>query len=412
LNLYRPEKICNLLLAFKADAHIPGILAEVISKGNFYLLQTFLKSGANLEEQGAEALVASASKDDLTSAAFLLDSGVNVDTPGLKTNPLQAAAREGNSKMVELLLSYKADINAPAYLNGGRTALQSALEGEDTVQVASLLLDKGADVFAPAAILGGVTALEALCGHWSWDTKDHVALCSRLLDLGAPVIRSNSEPSSVLHRVISKGWDGIFLRVLEPQRNVDIEYMWCDMEFDEEEYEDAEDDVWEPRTPIQLAADFQRVDYVNVLLERGADINKAPAYRFGRTALQAAASKGNMELVQLLLAKGAHVNAKPAIEGGVTALQGAAISGNITVAKLLLDTGAEVNARPSFSKGRYAIEGAAEHGRLDMVQLLLNAGAEGNVYRGTGFKQAIKLAENNGHFAIANLLKDVEKIPR
>jgi len=117
-----------------------------------------------------------------------------------------------------------------------------------------------------------------------------------------------------------------------------------------------------------------------------------------------------MELVQFLLEKGADVNAKPAIHGGTTALQGAAVSGNIMLAKFLLDKGADVNAAPSFSEGRYAIEGAAEHGRLDMVQLLLNAGAMGNVFRGTGFKYAIELAEMNDHFAIANLLKNVTKV--
>lgn len=107
--------------------------------------------------------------------------------------------------------------------------------------------------------------------------------------------------------------------------------------------------------------------------------------------------------------KGADINAMPAVEGGITALQGAAISGNIVLAKLLLSQGANVNAAPSFSEGRYAIEGAAEHGRLDMVQLLLNPGAMGNVSRGTGFKYAIELAEENGHFPIANMLKDVTK---
>ncbi|PMD52264.1 uncharacterized protein K444DRAFT_513358, partial [Hyaloscypha bicolor E] len=90
--------------------------------------------------------------------------------------------------------------------------------------------------------------------------------------------------------------------------------------------------------------------------------------------------------------------------GGITALQGAAISGDVMLAKLLLEKGAEVNAAPSLIEGRYAIEGAAEHGRLDMVQLLLNAGAKGNVLRGTGFEDAIKLAEENNHFAVVNLL--------
>ncbi len=41
------------------------------------------------------------------------------------------------------------------------------------------------------------------------------------------------------------------------------------------------------------------------------------------------------------------------------------------------------------------------------VQLLLNAGTSGNVREGTGFAYAIELAEREGHFAIANMLRGV-----
>jgi ankyrin repeat protein len=301
--------------------------------------------------------------------------------------------------MVEFLLTRGADINAPAYANGGRTALQLALRSEFPVEVAEFLLDRGADIFAPPALVNGITALEACFFGWGDDEMRNV--CSRLLDASAPVNRPNGEPSSALHGVIEEGWEEILARILEPQRNAIINYMWCDKERAEE------DGGWEPRTPTQLAADNGRLKIVKMLVDRGADINEAPGYRFGRTALQAATSRENpeMELVQFLLEKGAHVNAKPAVYGGITALQGAAISGDIILAKLLLDKGAEVNAAPALIDGRYAIEGAAEHGRLDMVQLLLNAGAKGNVLRSTGFENAIELAEENNHFAVASLLK-------
>jgi ankyrin repeat protein len=398
------REFCNLLIEFKANVNMPGILSKVIQEGDFGLLQTFVKSGVNLEEQGMEALVESAYMGDTASAAFLLNSGVNINTPGLEMNPLQTAAAEGRLEMIELLLSYGADINAPAYLRNGRTALQSALEGGCPLKVASLLLDKGADAFAPPASLNGLTALEALCHRWDI-TDAETVFCNKLLDAGVPVNRPNGEPSSALHGIISHGWNEVLARFLEPQRNAVVNYMWCDMEMEEDEY-----DHWEPRTPTQLAADYGHLDQARMLLDYGADINEAPAYLFGRTALQAAVSSENMELVQFLVDKGADINAKPAIHGGITALQGAAISGDIMLAKFLLDKGADVNAAPSFSEGRYAIEGAAEHGRLDMAQLLLNAGALGNVFRGTGFEYAIALAEENCHFPIANLLKSVTKV--
>ncbi|KAH8803035.1 ankyrin repeat-containing domain protein [Xylogone sp. PMI_703] len=394
------RQFCEILIKFKVDVNAPRILARVVRKNDFELLQLFIKSGIDLEKQGMEALVESAEVNNITAAALLLDSGVDINTPGLESNPLQIAAAEGYIEMAEFLLKRGADINAPAYPDGGRTALQSALGGAVPAEISNLLLDQGADVLAPPALVDGVTALEAICNR-SY-SEDEASLVNRLLDAGAPVNRPNGEPSAALHGAIEKGWDEIVARMLEPDRHAIINYMWYDKEEEEDDYY-----FWEPRTPTQLAAGLRRLNALRMLFDRGADVNESPAYRFGRTALQAATSSENpdMELVQFLLAKGANIHAEPAVYGGITALQGAAISGDIMLAKLLLDRGADVNAAPSAYQGRYAIEGAAEHGRLDMVQLLLNAGAKGNVFRGTGFKYAIKLAEENGYPAVVNLLK-------
>ncbi len=73
---------------------------------------------------------------------------------------------------------------------------------------------------------------------------------------------------------------------------------------------------------------------------------------------------------------------------------------------MFISRDANVNESPSPEEGCSAIEGAAEHGRLDMVQLLLNAGATGIAIHGVGFPRAVQLAEKNGHFAVASLLKE------
>ncbi|KAI8714822.1 hypothetical protein NCS52_01203100 [Fusarium sp. LHS14.1] len=398
----QPRRFCELLIKYKADVNMDDILKSVIGEDDFKLLQIFIEAGVDLEEQGMEAMVQAAKYGYTSLAAYLLHLGVDIDTPGLEENPLQAAASEGELKMLEFLLDHGADINAPAYLNGGRTALQAALES-GTPEIALLLLDREADISSPPALVGGVTALEAVCQNWN-GTPQSLSMCNHLLDLKAPVNRPNRKPSSALHSAIKRGWDGILARMLEPQHNAIIDYMWCDQTIKENESH-----VWEPRTPTQLAAENGHLEAVKMLLGRGANINEAPAHRFGRTALQAATSRDepDLDLVQFLLDNDADVNAKPAVHGGITALQGSAISGDIILASQLIDRGADVNGAPSFVEGRYAIEGAAEHGRLDMVQFLLNAGARGNVLNGKGFERAIELATKNEHFAIANLLKNV-----
>jgi len=97
-------------------------------------------------------------------------------------------------------------------------------------------------------------------------------------------------------------------------------------------------------------------------------------------------------------------------EGGVTALQAAAIRGHINIALLLIEREAAVNATPALKDGRTAIDGAAEHGRLDMVQMLLNAGAIGDPFGQHGFKNAIKLARENRHTVVVDLLEQHERM--
>ncbi|PVH72585.1 ankyrin, partial [Cadophora sp. DSE1049] len=111
-------------------------------------------------------------------------------------------------------------------------------------------------------------------------------------------------------------------------------------------------------------------------------------------------------LMALLVENGADINAPPAKYGGVTALQGAAIAGNIKIVMLLIEMGALVNAPPSEREGRMALDGAAEHGRLDTVQLLLTSGAECMEPGISGWDSAIRLAEGNGHFVIADILRE------
>jgi ankyrin repeat protein len=167
------------------------------------------------------------------------------------------------------------------------------------------------------------------------------------------------------------------------------------------------------RTPMQAAAEVGNLNFVKALFSKGAVINAPASVLGGRTALQAACSSEitDLELVHFLMDNGADVKAEAAIDSGLTTVQGAAIRGHTKLAILLLKAGADVNADPSPIEGRMALDGAAEHGRLDMAQILLNDGARSKWRERSGLDRAQKLANENGHYAVAELIRDHARGP-
>lgn len=147
--------------------------------------------------------------------------------------------------------------------------------------------------------------------------------------------------------------------------------------------------------------------FVKQLVEKGADVNQEEGS--SRTALQAAVCSGNLAVVEFLLKEGADANNVPTPdrfhEIPVTALQYAAINGDLAIALCLLKAGADINAARIGEYGRTALEGATQNGRLEMVNLLLqwSPKIEGD-YR-QSYLNAISLAVELGHEAVANMLR-------
>lgn len=167
-----------------------------------------------------EALVTAAAWDNPDAAAVLIRTGLDIDTPGLQTTPLQAASSEpwGRS-MMQFLISQGANVNVPAHPDQGRTVLQAVLESKNAIEAAEILLSHGADASAPPATQDGLTALEALCHnshHSVCEGSEGQKLCHKLLDAGATVNRPGGGASSALHGVIEKGWHEVLARFLEP----------------------------------------------------------------------------------------------------------------------------------------------------------------------------------------------------
>ena len=130
-------------------------------------------------------------------------------------------------------------------------------------------------------------------------------------------------------------------------------------------------------TPLHKAAKTRNTVIVEMLLDRGADVNVKDEH--GMTPLYGGADSGSVSVVELLLAKGANVNAKNL--RGWTPLAHAAWKQNTTVGAMLLTKGADVDVKDK--EGQTPLHIAA-WGKAAIVELLLTKGADVNAKNDRG----------------------------
>jgi len=105
-------------------------------------------------------------------------------------------------------------------------------------------------------------------------------------------------------------------------------------------------------TALEVAALRGHAEIAQLLIERGADIEKAGGF-MAYTPLQAAAMRGSVEIVKMLLEKGAIVDAvsapdRPDLLTGTPTLALAAMRNHADVAQLLVGKGADVEISINF----------------------------------------------------------------
>ncbi len=170
---------------------------------------------------------------------------------------------------------------------------------------------------------------------------------------------------------------------------------------------------FDKETPLLEASYYGYKDIVQILLEKGADVNLqyGPKGKSPHTALAAACAPGNADIVRLLINSGADVNSFDRRYG--TALIGAATYGRCITIQLLCEAGANVNLNiPSLkldddSSNEYpsALIAAAARGHIDSVQLLLKSGADVDSWSGIwNYSTALISAARHGHKEITILL--------
>ncbi len=156
-------------------------------------------------------------------------------------------------------------------------------------------------------------------------------------------------------------------------------------------------------TPLMWAAKFEKLDIVNLLLRKGAEVNIKNSS--GETALMMVK---NPKVIEALVAKGADVNAKD--HEGQTEFMKCAMALDMPKMKLLLTSGANINEIDD--KGRTPLMLLLEHNlqadekkTLKAIDFLLDNGANPNVIATDGHTAISVAAQSENHSFITELLK-------
>ena len=158
--------------------------------------------------------------------------------------------------------------------------------------------------------------------------------------------------------------------------------------------------------PTYLAIRDGDMALLERLFEDGLDDDKYHwTYGEYMTPLQYASLCGEASAVSLLLQRGADANKAAYHVSGLTALQAAAINGHFQIVVKLLQLGADINAPAATFWGRTALEGAAEWGRLDLVQFLISNNSDELTLR-KDCKRASRFAAYNNHNVLARMLTE------
>jgi ankyrin repeat protein len=392
-------EITQLLISHGATGIVTAIDVAGNSRSNRvvnHLVNSRMRLHATLDDTfGKVALRAATKCADFGLVQKLLECGVCANAPptagetNSETLP-QIAARHGNTRIAELLISYGADVNAPPdaplAVSFCVTAFQEAVR-ESHMHLVQRFLYRGANVNAPAAP-GSETALAA-AAHLS-GMKIFRLLVDHCADM-------KTQAASVLIDSIGH----VSLEVL--RFLLDTWTLACGGNLDCNHWTASRDG----QTALEIAAECDDVELIRLLLEheagdkslalRGAVLGGSSMeimelllvsgavvgcldddHRQNMTALQEAARDIRPDVLRLLLEHRSHQTA--AYEKS-RALQMSALESNFDAARLLLDHGADVNAAPSpLNYGddgtKTALQAAAGKGDLKMVRFLLEAGAD------------------------------------
>ncbi|KAE8376114.1 ankyrin repeat-containing domain protein [Aspergillus bertholletiae] len=233
--------------------------------------------------------------------------------------------------------------------DGGDTPLRlAAFEGHE--DIARLLLEKGADVLQRKGLRGWTPLTSAACNGYEGVL---------LLERGSDQKFKGTEYDQEQLLVAAQVGDTSFVNLLL-ERGADIE---------------CKDDALD--TPLRVAALKGHDNVAKLLLENGADLEYKDGRCTARLLLEKGADievifQGHEDVTRLLLEKGADIEASD--KHGWTPLTIAALYGHESIARLLLENGSDIECEDVY--GWTPLQCALKKGYEGIARLLLDKGAD------------------------------------
>ncbi|XP_028809298.1 uncharacterized protein LOC114763708 [Denticeps clupeoides] len=282
--------IVKYLLMKGADPNISNNVGETAlykacEKSAEEVVEVLLSCGANVSRssiQGVTPLHEAVKNHNVAISKLLIQAGAKIFAETIYgIEPIFMAAQSGGTEVLKILIKVGANINSQA--NDGATALYEASKNGHE-EVVALLLSNKADVNRTNK--AGLTALHIAAKN------GHVRIVSMLIPRTSRTVirRSGISP---LHLAAERNRDEVLEVLIESgfDVNATLSLEWSKM------YEDRRS------TALYFAVRNSNLEAVEMLLDAGAN----PNMDFFKPLL-VAVRKGNMEMVTLLVEHGANVN--------------------------------------------------------------------------------------------------------
>ncbi|XP_037033284.1 putative ankyrin repeat protein RF_0381 isoform X1 [Bradysia coprophila] len=304
---------------------------------------------------------------------YLIKNGSDVNAlDNGNLSPLYFAAEGGNDKIVEMLVNNGADVSISN--NKGMTELHvAAYNGFD--KIADILIKAGANVDALNEV------------KWTplfyAGVNDSVPVANLLIQNGAQVNAQNNDGLSIL---------AIAIIAADSERYNCVEFLLNN---------GADPNLAKEMTfvPLYFAVQNGNAKIVELLIQKGANVNFRDEDQLAPLHF-ASIKGGTREIIELLVNNGADVNHSS--KHGATALLVAISERNTVVANALIAIGADVN-RAEYKYGQLPLHLAAQHGITSTIRLLIEKGAN---LQGTDNDNNTPLhyAAESGKYAAVNAL--------